>query len=201
MRTYKTDGKDLVSTLDWNWTYDKASLECFMHAVIPGLQYLQPARVRSDKCKVGLCLLGAVANYQHFVSIERCSFERISVWGIQVWVRAREEAGRFRDVKRCVATGIEPGSQALAYCAITARPPQHDPTEPCRTALDVFQDSCYTIVLPSVRHPDRASKPPPSTSVTGIKLESGAREAIGTFRDVKKSAAIVPGCQELASAP
>ena len=38
---------------------------------------------------------------------------------------------------------IELGSQELASCAITARPPQHDITGPRYRAFDVFQGSCY----------------------------------------------------------
>ena len=85
--------------------------------------------------------------------------------------------------------GIEPGSQELASCAITARPPQHDTTGPRHRAFDVFQGSCYTILLPSARHPARGSKPSSATSVTGIQLESGAREETGRFRDVKRCVA------------
>ena len=97
--------------------------------------------------------------------------------------------------------GIEPGSQELASCAITARPPQHDTTGPRTRAFDGFQGSCYTILLPSARHPARASKPSSATSVTGIQLESGAREETGRFRDVKDVSrpGIEPGSQELAS--
>ena len=43
--------------------------------------------------------------------------------------------------------GIEPGSQELASCAITARPPRHDTTGPRHGAFDGFQGSCYTILL------------------------------------------------------
>ena len=39
---------------------------------------------------------------------------------------------------------IELGSQELASCAITARPPQHDTTGPRHRAFDVFQGSCYS---------------------------------------------------------
>ena len=39
---------------------------------------------------------------------------------------------------------IELGSQELASCAITARPPQHDTTGARHRAFDVFQGSCYT---------------------------------------------------------
>ena len=39
--------------------------------------------------------------------------------------------------------GIEPGSQALASCAIFARSPQQDTTGPRHRAFDVFQGSCY----------------------------------------------------------
>ena len=85
--------------------------------------------------------------------------------------------------------GIEPGSQDLASCAITARPPLHDTTGPRHRAFDVFQGSCYTILLPSARHPARASKPSSATSVTGIRMESGAREETGRFRDVKRCVA------------
>ena len=38
---------------------------------------------------------------------------------------------------------IELGSQELASCAITARPPQHDTTGARHRAFDVFQGSCY----------------------------------------------------------
>ena len=43
--------------------------------------------------------------------------------------------------------GIKPGSQELASCAITARPPQHNTTGPRHRAFDVFQGSCYTGLL------------------------------------------------------
>ena len=43
---------------------------------------------------------------------------------------AREETGRLNDVKDVSRPGIEPRSQKLASCAITARPPQHDTTSP-----------------------------------------------------------------------
>ena len=48
-----------------------------------------------------------------------------------------------------------------------------------------------TILLPSARHPARASKPWPSsaTSATGIQVESGAREEIGRFTDVNRCVA------------
>ena len=87
--------------------------------------------------------------------------------------------------------GIEPGSQDLASCAITARPPQHDTTGPraATELFDVFQGSCYTILLPSARHSAWASTPSSATSVTGIQLESGAREETGKFRDVKRCVA------------
>ena len=65
--------------------------------------------------------------------------------GNPVAVRGQEETGRFRDAKRCVATGIEPGSQELASCA--ARPPQQYTTGPRHRAFDVFQCSCYTICI------------------------------------------------------
>ena len=96
---------------------------------------------------------------------------------------------------------IELGSQELASCAITARPPQHDTTGARHRAFDVFQGSCFTILLPSARHPARASKPSSATSVTGIQLESGAREETGRFRDVKSVSRprIELGSQELAS--
>ena len=73
------------------------------------------------------------------------------VTGIQLESGAREETGRFRDVKLKDVSrpGIEPGSQELASCAITARPPQHDTTGPRHRAFDVFQGS-------SVLHPDHA---------------------------------------------
>ena len=41
--------------------------------------------------------------------------------------------------------GIEPGSQELASCTITTRPPKHDTTGPCHRAFDVFQGSCCTL--------------------------------------------------------
>ena len=88
---------------------------------------------------------------------------------------------------------MEPGSQELASCAITARPPQHDSTGPRHRACEVFQDSCYTILVPSARHPARASKPSSATSVTGIQLESRAREETGRFRDVKRCVATGDG--------
>ena len=44
--------------------------------------------------------------------------------GVPVGVRAREETGRLRNVKRCVATGNRTGSQEFASRAITARPPR-----------------------------------------------------------------------------
>ena len=50
-----------------------------------------------------------------------------------------------KDVSR---PGIEPGSQELASCAITARPPQHDTTGPRHRAFDVFQGSCYMLHKP-----------------------------------------------------
>ena len=40
--------------------------------------------------------------------------------------------------------GIEPGSQELASCAITARPPQYVTARPRHRAFDVFQGSFYT---------------------------------------------------------
>ena len=97
----------------------------------------------------------------------------------------------------------ELGSQELASCAITARPPQHDTytTGPRHRAFDVFQGSCYTILLPSARHPARASKPSSATSVTGIQLESGPerrQEDSGTSKDVSRPR-IELGSQELAS--
>ena len=44
---------------------------------------------------------------------------------------------------------IELGSQELASCAITARPPQHDTTGARHRAFDVFQGSCY------IKYPSR----------------------------------------------
>ena len=41
--------------------------------------------------------------------------------------------------------GIEPRSQELASCAMTARPPQHDTTGPRHRAFDVFQGSSYNM--------------------------------------------------------
>ena len=97
--------------------------------------------------------------------------------------RRQEDSGTSKDVSR---PGIEPGSPDLASCAITARRPEHDTTGPRHRAFDVFQGPCYTILLPSARHPARASKPSSATSVTGIQLESGARKETGRFRDVKR---------------
>ena len=54
-----------------------------------------------------------------------------------------EETGIFRDVKYVTRPGIEPGSQDLASCALTARPPQHDTTGTRHRAFDVVQGSCY----------------------------------------------------------
>ena len=75
--------------------------------------------------------------------------------------RRQEDSGTSKDVSR---PRIELGSQELASCAITAGPPQHDTTVPRHRAFDVFQGSCYTILLPSARHPARASKPFSATS-------------------------------------
>ena len=91
-----------------------------------------------------------------------------------------------KDVSRL---GIEPGSQELASCAITARPSQNDTTGPRHRTFDVFQGSCYTILLPSARPPVRASKPSSATSVTGFQVDSWAREATGRFRDAKRCVA------------
>ena len=112
--------------------------------------------------------------------------------------RRQGDSGTSKDVSR---PGIEPGSQQLASCGITSRPPQHDTTGPCHRAFDVFQGSCYTILLLSARHPARASKPSSATSVTGIRLESGTREETGRLRDVKDVSrpGIEPGSQQLAS--
>ena len=113
--------------------------------------------------------------------------------------RRQEDSGTSKDVSR---PRIELGSQELASCAITARPPQHDTTGARHRAFDVFQGSCYTILLPSARHPARASKPSSATSVTGIRLESGAperrQEDSGTSKDVSRPR-IELGSQELAS--
>ena len=109
-----------------------------------------------------------------------------SVTGFQVESGAREETGRLRDVKRCVATGDRTRVPGFSLLRHTARPPQHDTTGPRHRAFDVFQGSCYTILLPSARHPARASKPSSATSVTGFQVESGAREETGRFRDVKR---------------
>ena len=49
--------------------------------------------------------------------------------------------------------GIAPGSQDLASCAITARPPQHDTTGPRHRAFDVFQGSCYNRSAPQTHSP------------------------------------------------
>ena len=51
----------------------------------------------------------------------------------------QEDSRTSTDVSR---PGIEPGSQELASCGITARPPQHDATGPHHRAFDVFQGSC-----------------------------------------------------------
>ena len=56
--------------------------------------------------------------------------------------RRQEDSGTSKDV---LWLGIEPRSQALAFCAITARPPQHDTTGPRHRAFDVFQGSCYNM--------------------------------------------------------
>ena len=102
---------------------------------------------------------------------------------------AREETGRLTGTSKDVSRpGIEPGSQELASCAITTAARYHA-TARRRAAFDVFQGSCYTILLPSARHPAPAAKPSAATSVTGVDLESGAREETGRFRDVKRCVA------------
>ena len=97
-------------------------------------------------------------------------FYTCGVTGIQLESGAREETGRFRDVKRCVTTGDRTGSQELASCAITARPPQRDTAGSRHRAFDVLEGSCYTILLPSAWHPTRVSKPSSATSVTTRRL-------------------------------
>ena len=67
-----------------------------------------------------------------------------AVTGIQLESGAREETGRSRDVKRCVATGNRTRVSGISLNAITARPPQHDTTGPRHRAFDVFQSSCFT---------------------------------------------------------
>ena len=47
---------------------------------------------------------------------------------------------------------IELGSQELASCAITARPPQHDTTGARHRAFDVFQGSCYSCAAEIFQH-------------------------------------------------
>ena len=84
---------------------------------------------------------------------------------------------------------VTPPLESPSSCAIAARPPQHDTAGPRHRAFDMFQGSCYTILLPSAQHPARASKPSSATSVTGIQLESGAREETGRFREVKRCVA------------
>ena len=61
--------------------------------------------------------------------------------------RRHEDSGTSKDVSR---PRIEPGSQDLASCAITARPPQHDTTGPRHRAFDVFQGSFYKLRGPMV---------------------------------------------------
>ena len=96
---------------------------------------------------------------------------------------------------------IEPGSLELASCAITARPPQHDTTGPRNRAFDVFQGSCYTILLPSAQHLAQASKPSSATCVTGDSWSQGPerrQEDSRTSKDVSRPG-IEPGSQKLAS--
>ena len=67
-----------------------------------------------------------------------------SVTGIQLDSgperRQEDSPGTSKNVSQ---PGIEPGSQELASCAITTRPPQPDTTGPRHRAFDVFQFSCY----------------------------------------------------------
>ena len=68
--------------------------------------------------------------------------------GFELKSGAREETGKFSGTSKNVSRpGIEFGSQELASCAMTVRPPQHDTTGPCHKAFDVFQGSCYNFHL------------------------------------------------------
>ena len=73
---------------------------------------------------------------------------------------------------------IELGSQELASCAITARPPQHDTTGARHRAFDVFRGSCYTSRARTTRQQgDPPFSPPlfsPMSDVTAAAITSGA---------------------------
>ena len=146
-----------------------------------------PTQTRLNACQLQVCMIYCSGfNAQHTQPAadrgRACNCNGIPV-GVRGQRGDRKDQGRHaKDVSR---PGLEPESQELASYAITARPPQHDTTRSRHRAFDVFQGSCYTILLPGARHPARASKPSSATSVMGIQLESGAREETGRFRDVK----------------
>ena len=83
----------------------------------------------------------------------------------------QEDSGTSKDVSR---PGIEPGSQELASCAITARPPQHDTTGSRHRAFDVFQGP-VTVLHGSVTFKLRCSPAflsPPSCLLVCLSLLS-----------------------------
>ena len=80
-------------------------------------------------------------------SASRSSLQTILCYQDSSWNqrpgRRQEDSGTSKDVSRA---GIKPGPQELASCAITARPQQHDTTEPRHRAFELaelFQGSCY----------------------------------------------------------
>ena len=95
-----------------------------------------------DLCQ-GSCYTILLPGARHLARASKPS-SATSVTGIQLESgpeRRQEDSGTSK--KFVLRLGIEPGSQDLASCAITARPPQHDTTSSRHRAFDVFQGSCY----------------------------------------------------------
>ena len=122
----------------------------------------------------------------------------LSVTGIQVESGAREETGRFKDVKTCVATGDRTGSQELASCSITTTQPQHDTTGQRHRAFDVFIVPVTLSSSPSRSSPQTILCYECHGNLCGVRK---LREETGRFRDVKDGSrpGIEPGSQVLAS--
>ena len=88
------------------------------------------------------CIQGTIT-LQHKLLQHHCNSSKkdrstVDVTGNLLESGAREETRSFRDVKDVSRPGIEPGSQELVSCAITATPPQHDTTGLRHRAFDVF---------------------------------------------------------------
>ena len=107
----------------------------------------------------------------------------LSVTGIQVESGAREETGRFKDVKTCVATGDRTGSQELASCSITTTQPQHDTTGQRHRAFDVFIVPVTLSSSPSRSSPQTILCYECHGNLCGVRK---LREETGRFRDVKR---------------